>query len=412
MKPLAYRLRPKSFDDVVGQDHLVGKDGVIRKMLQEKKLFSMILYGAPGTGKTTIASIIAEQFPFNHYFFNASTDSKQKLKEIADDSKLRESTIVIIDEIHRMKSDVQDFLLPFIESGAFIMIGLTASNPYHSINIAIRSRCHIFQLKPVLENDVKLLLKRALKSDEIEKDVIFDDDVLDYIVSSSNNEIRTALNMLEVLVFSLSDGERMRLPKAENILLKPSRSVDKNGDNYYDTISALQKSIRGSDVNASLHYLARLLSSDDFEILARRLLVISYEDIGLANPGIGPKCVAAIEAFRELGMPEGRIPLACLVVDMALSPKSNSAYLSIDKAIDDYNKKNTGQIPDHLKNGLINSGKATYKYPHDYQGAYVTQDYLPDAIRDANYYIPKETGSYERALKERYEIIKKLKGGK
>ena len=405
MKPLAYRMRPKTFDEVYGQDNLIGENGIIRKMLNTNSLTSMILYGEPGCGKTTIAEIIANNYSMNHYFFNASIDSKDKLKEIAQATKYYENTVLIIDEIHRMKKDIQDFLLSYMENGSFIVIGLTTSNPYHSINPAIRSRCHLFKLNPITNDIMKKIIDNALNSSLLPQKITLDSNVYQYIIDNSNQEVRTCLNIVEALAIGSKDGH-ITLEEAKNLILKPSLSLDKDGDNYYDTISALQKSIRGSDVNASLHYLARLISAQDLEILTRRLVVIAYEDIGLANPSMGEKAVAACHAAKMLGFPEARIPLSHLVIDMAISPKSNSAEAAIDKAISDFESGKGKGIPDNLKNGLISSGKATYKYPHDYPSGVVPQQYLPDDLLGVEYYTPKETSQYEKALKERYNILK------
>lgn len=405
MKPLAYRMRPQSFDEIYGQDFLVGPEGIIRKMIDNDCLSSMILYGDPGCGKTSIAMIIAANYSLNNYFFNASIDSKDKLKEISEATKYYDNTVLIIDEIHRMKKDIQDYLLSFMESGKFIIIGLTTSNPYHSINPAIRSRCHLFKLNPINNVDMRKIIDNALSSNEMPKKITLDEDVYSYIINNSNQEVRTALNTLEILAMACVDCH-ITLELAQKIILKPSMSMDRDGDGFYDTISALQKSIRGSDTNASLHYLARLLASGDLEIITRRLLVIAFGDIGLANPSMGERALAACTAAQMLGLPEARIPLSQLVIDMSISPKSNSSEEAIDKALTDVMAGKGNSIPDHLKNGLINAKKATYKYPHDYKSGIVSQQYLPDDLIGVNYYTPKETGSYERALKERYEVLK------
>ncbi len=406
MKPLAFRMRPKSFNDVFGQDNLVGENGIIKKMLDNNKLTSIILYGEPGCGKTTIAEIIANNYSLNHYFFNASIDTKDKLKEISQASKYYDNTILIIDEIHRMKKDIQDYLLSFMEDGSFIIVGLTTSNPYHSINPAIRSRCLLFKLNKVEILDLKKIINNALISDELEHKITLDDDVIEYIIYNSNNEVRQVLNSIELL--SLSNNNHITLDEAKKLILRPSLKLDKDGDNYYEMLSALQKSIRGSDCDAAIHYLARLLTLGDLEIICRRLTVIAYEDVGLANPMMGVKAVSACEAAKNLGMPEARIPLSALVIDMAISPKSNTAETAIDKALFDFENGNTGDIPDHLKNGLISSHKAKYLYPHDFPSGVCKQQYLPREIKDIIYYNPKENSSYEKALKERNELIKKV----
>ncbi len=401
MQPLAYRIRPTKFEDLVGQDHLVGPNGIIKKMLDKEQLFSLILYGAPGIGKTTIAKIISNNYSLNVFEFNASVDGKDKLKEIISNTSFYENTIVIIDEIHRMKKDIQDYLLPFIEEGSLIMIGLTTENPYHSVNKAIRSRAHVYKLNDIKHEDIVKLLIKVHKENF---NNIVNEEVFEYIAYASSTEVRTSLNMLELLCIN---DDIVTLELAKSILGKPALALDKNGDSYYDCLSALQKSIRGSDVNASLHYLARLIVKGDLEIIFRRLTVISYEDIGLGNPSIGPKCMAAIEAAKMVGLPEARIPLATLVVEMALSPKSNTAYSGLDEAIMDYQNGLCDPIPKHILNREI-AGGAKYLYPHDYEESYVKQQYLPNNLVNKKYYKPKLTGKYERAFKERLEYLEKL----
>lgn len=401
MKPLAYRIRPKSFDEIVGQDHLVGKNGVITKMLNQNKLFSMILYGEAGCGKTTIAEIIASQFPLTSYSFNASTDTKAKLKDITDGAKYHENTICIIDEIHRMKKDVQDFLLPFVENGELIIIGLTTENPYRSINPAIRSRCHIYRMNEITKDDVIKLLEKTIiaeKYNELPKDI------LEYIAITSSCEIRSALNMLEVI--EMLDKDDLNLENAKKLIGKKAFQLDEKGEYYYDIASAMIKSIRGSDPDAALHYLARLLEIGDIEFISRRLLCSAYEDIGLGNPNIGPRVWAATEAARALGLPEARLPLAYAVVDLATSPKSNSTYLGINEALADLETLTSMKIPPHILNKELKSGKYEYKYPHDYKNGYVIQQYLPDELLNKVYYKPKDTGSYERGITEYMKKIK------
>ncbi len=404
MQPLAYRIRPKKFEDVIGQDHLVGKNGVIKKMLDSNNLCSMILYGPAGCGKTSIASIIADMFPLTSFSFNASTDSKNKLKEIADSAKYHESTICIIDEIHRMKKDIQDFLLPFAESGSLIIIGLTTENPYRSINPAIRSRCHIYRMNEISKDDIISLLKRIVKSEGMKE---LSDEIYNYLATASSCEVRTALNMLEIT--EMLDENDINLENVEKLVGKKAFQIDREGEYYYDCASAMIKSIRGSDPDAALHYLARLLQTEDLEFIARRLLISAYEDIGLGNPNAGPRVYAACEASLHVGLPEARIPLAYAVVDLATSPKSNSAYLGINEAIKDLDNMTSMSIPPHILNKELKSGKYEYKYPHDYEKGWVKQQYLPDELIDRVYYKPKNTGSYERAIKE---FMAKLKDEK
>lgn len=407
MKPLAYLMRPKQFSDIVGQDHLVGLNGIITKMINSKKLFSFILYGNPGCGKTTIALATCEVAGIKSFKFNASTDSKDVLKQIMNEARFLDSAIIIVDEIHRMKKDIQDYLLPYVEDGTVILIGLTTVSPYHSVNPAIRSRCHIYKLNDLKKENMMQVLKRA--ETFIDRKLQIDEDAYEYIIATSNFEIRTLINNFETIALTSTD-DHITLDIAKSYILKPNVAIDANGDSYYDTLSGLQKSIRGSDVNAALHYLAKLIIADDFESLSRRLLAIAYEDIGLANPTIGPRVKAATEAAKELGNPEARLPLSVIVIEMALSPKSNSAYLAIAKAMDDVNNNNTGTLPLHLKNSYsFDPSQKPYLYPHDYPNAWVYQQYLPDAIKDRQYYIPKESSKIEIGLKNQYELIESYK---
>lgn len=405
-RPLAYRARPKNIEEIVGQDHILGKNGVIKRMLGNEKLFSMILYGPPGTGKTTIATAICEKFGLSTYKFNASTDKKAHLSEIIKVSK-NYGAVVIIDEIHRMNKDVQDFLLPHVEEGNIIMIGLTTNNPYHSVNPAVRSRTHVLKLNGIENEDIIKRLKQVEIEFKDELPATLDEKVYDYIAQCANNEIRTAINSLEILNMSFGNAE-ISLEMAIGVLLKPSLSLDKNEDNYFNILSAFQKSIRGSDVDASLHYLARLITMEDLPSILRRMTVICYEDIGLANPSIVSKMDACARACERVGFPEARIPLAMLVVDMALSPKSNSAEAAIDAALKDVQRGKTPKIPNHLINVANFEDKTTYKYPHDYEEALTYQQYLPDEMQNTIYFKGKNTGKYERALNQRNLMIKKV----
>lgn len=406
MEPLAYRLRPNNIDDIFGQTHLIGANGPIRRMLQKNKITSMILYGSPGIGKTTLAHAICEQLQVKYTTFNASNDNKATLKAIIENSENLLQHILIIDEIHRMKKDIQDYLLNFVEVGKVILIGITTVNPYQSVNPAIRSRCLIFKLHDLNEQDLGKAIDKTLT---YLGNITIDEDAKTYLIRMANGDVRFIINNLEGISFIINNNH-ISLDDAKVIVQKPSIAIDKNEDNYYDTLSGLQKSIRGSDVNASLHYLAKLLMSEDLLPLIRRLSVIAYEDIGLANPSIGPKIKAASEIALEVGMPEARIPLAAVVCEMALSPKSNSAYMAIDAAIKDIEQGNSGNLPLHLKNTYSFDPRQTpYLYPHDYPGAWVDQQYLPDKIKDAQYYHPKTTSKYEQALKERFDAINKAK---
>lgn len=401
-KPLALILKPKSLNDIVGQNHLIGEGKILTNMVKNKKLFSMIIYGNPGIGKTSIANAIVNDLNCDYRFLNATLNNKQDLSVVIEEAKMLDGLVLIMDEIHRMNKDKQDILLPCLESGLITLIGMTTSNPYHKINPAIRSRCQIFKLEPLTDKDIKEGLEKAVKSEEI-KDIKIDNKTLEYISSISGGDLRFALNLLEVSYYFNKD-HHVDIEIIKNICNKPNFFHDKNESGHYDVLSGLQKSIRGSDVDASLHYLARLLLAEDLDSIYRRLSVICYEDIGLANPSLGPKLDAAINASERVGLPEARIILSNIVIEMALSPKSNTAYLAINKALNDLETKNIGDIPAHLKSPYIG-----YKYPHNYKGSVVKQQYLPDNIKDQKYYIPKDSSKYEIALKNVKEKLDKIK---
>lgn len=403
--PLAVKMAPEHLSDIVGQEHLIGKNKVIYNLIKNKKLFSMILYGKPGIGKTSLARVIVNELDMRYRMLNATVNNKKDFDTVVEEAKLYNGIILIMDEIHRMNKAQQDLLLPHVESGLITLIGLTTTNPYHSINAAIRSRCHIFELKPLLKEDIISGIKKACKK-EFLKDIKIDKKSIDYIANVSGDDLRYAYNLLELAYYAKNDHV-ITLPILEEINAKPVFSYDSGEDSFYDTLSALQKSIRGSDVNASLHYLGRLLIANDLENLTRRLSVIAYEDIGLANPSIGPKLDAAINAALRVGMPEARIPLSEIVIEMSLSPKSNSAITAIDKVLADIETGKCGNIPEHIR--ITAKG---YKYPHDYPNDWVDQQYLPDNLKNKKYYIPKETSQYEKALKTVYDNLEKLKKDK
>lgn len=407
MKPLAYLLAPQKIEDIVGQEHLVGKDGFIYKMIKNNKMTSIILYGKPGIGKTSIANVICNEMNIPYDIFNASTDNKAKLTKIIDLAKNYDRFILLIDEIHRMKKDIQDYLLPHVEKGNVYMIGLTTNNPYHSINPAVRSRCLVFRLNDLTYDNLKQVIYRAINY--INKDITITDEAIDYLIANADGEVRCLINNVENVCNIIIDNT-ITLNDCKLVVQRAAFSMDKGEDTFYNTLSGLHKSIRGSDVNASLHYLAKLLKSEDLVAITRRLKLIVYEDIGLANPAMCPKVKAACDTAIEVGLPEAVIPLGTIVVEMALSPKSNSGYLAITAAIEDLEKGNTGPLPPHLKNVYqFDDSNEKYKYPHDYPGAWVNQQYLPDKIKDAKYYNPKNSSKYEEALMERYFAIEKAK---
>ena len=400
-RPLAYKLAPNNLSEVIGQEHLIGKDKIISNLVKNKKLFSMIFYGKPGIGKTSIANAIVKELGIRHRFLNATINTKKDIDIVIEEAKMYDGIVLIMDEIHRLNKDKQDILLPQLESGLITLIGMTTSNPYHSINPAIRSRCQLFELHELDEKDIIKGLKKAIKSPYLEN-IMIDDKSIKLIAKLSGNDLRYAYNLLEVAYYS-TDDKCVNEERIKRINSKPVFFSDKNGDGHYDVLSGLQKSIRGSDVDASLHYAARLVMEGDLDSLFRRLSVIAYEDIGLANPTIYSKLDAAINAALRIGLPEARIPIGTIVTEMALSPKSNSAHIAFDEAIKDIEDGNVGSIPKHIK-----PDSSEYKYPHDYKGAYVVQQYLPDKLKNKKYFHPKDIG-YEKNIKDIYDKLENIK---
>lgn len=398
-EPLAIKLRPTKLSEIIGQENLIGKEKILTNLVKNKHLYSMILYGHPGTGKTSIANAIVNELGMTHRFLNAVINNKKDFDIVVEEAKMYNGLILVMDEIHRLNKDKQDLLLPQIESGLIILIGLTTSNPYHSINPAIRSRCHLFELQELTEDDIKKGLNKAIKS-EFLSGIDISSKEIDYIVKLAAFDLRYAYNLLDMCYYASND-KKITLELIKSINNKPVSYHDKNDDGYYDVLSAFQKSIRGSDVDASLHYLARLLDGADIDAICRRLAVIVYEDIGLANSSMGPKVMSAITAVERLGLPEGRIVLSAIVIEMAMSPKSNSAELAIDKALNDINIGNSGSVPKHINNSAFD-----YKYPHLYKNNYVDQQYLPDKLKGVKYYNPGKNKN-ERLFSEFNENIKR-----
>ncbi|MCG2282651.1 replication-associated recombination protein A [Staphylococcus epidermidis] len=417
-EPLASRMRPKNIDEIISQQHLVGPKGIIRRMVDTKRLSSMIFYGPPGIGKTSIAKAISGSTQFKFRQLNAVTNTKKDMQLVVEEAKMSGQVILLLDEIHRLDKAKQDFLLPHLENGKIVLIGATTSNPYHAINPAIRSRAQIFELYPLNQDDIRLALDRAINDKERGLNTyhpIVDEDAIEYFSTQSQGDVRSALNALELAVLSAHIDEQnerhITLDDAKDCLQKGAFVSDKDGDMHYDVMSAFQKSIRGSDVNAALHYLARLIEAGDLPTIVRRLLVISYEDVGLASPNAGQRTLAAIQSAERLGFPEARIPLSQAVIELCLSPKSNSGITAIDKALGDIRNGHIGQIPDYLKDGHYSGAKKLgraigYKYPHNYENGHVVQQYLPEKLKNRVYYEPKTTSKSEQQLKTIYDNLR------
>ncbi len=406
LQPLAFRVRPKRIEDVIGQDHLVGKNGFLYNSIKEKTPISFILFGDPGCGKTTIAIAYALSLNIHFIKLNAVTSNKKDIEDAIKEAKENHPTIVIIDEIHRLNKDKQDILLPFVEDGTIFLIGCTTANPYISINKAIRSRCHLLEVKPLTQENIFDGLKKAIEnSNGFNNKLKIDDESLKYIAKCSNGDFRFALNYLEILNITYIN-QNITIDMTKKVVSIPNYGLDKDEDGHYDAVSALQKSIRGSDVNASLYYACRLLVCGDITSLTRRLLVTAYEDIGIANPGACMRTKVAIDSALTLGLPEAIIPLGVAIVDLCLSPKSKSACLAIEKAYEEASD-NPLDVMDYLKFTPVNL-KEEEKYPYDQEDVRVHLQYLPELIKNKEFFVPnsKSNSTYEKYLNDNYIKLK------
>ena len=421
--PLASRLRPTTLDEVVGQQHIVGKDKLLYRAIKADKLSSIIFYGPPGTGKTTLAKVIANTTSAEFMQINATSAGKKDMEEVVAAAKNNQGmygkkTILFIDEIHRFNKGQQDYLLPFVEDGTIILIGATTENPYFEVNPALLSRSVIFELKKLSTEDIRTLLLRAVNDTEKgmgSYHAQMDDDALEFLADMANGDARAALTAIELGILTTDRSEdgiiHITLDVASECIQKRVINYDKTGDNHYDTISAFIKSMRGSDPDAAVYYLARMLyAGEDVKFIARRIMILASEDIGNADPQALQVAVAAAQAVERLGMPEARIVLAQAVTYMASAPKSNSAINAIDKAMRVVQETKTLPVPVHLQDahyksaGKLGHGKG-YKYAHDYKNHYVKQQYLPDGLTGEVFYEPSENG-YEQQIRAYYKKIK------
>ena len=402
-RPLAFRMRPSKLDDIIGQEDLVGPNGFLRKSVDNKTPISFILFGEPGTGKTTIAECYANEIGAKFFKINATSSNKKDLVDAINESKNYECPILIIDEIHRLNKDKQDILLPALEDGTVYLIGATTANPYISINKAIRSRCHLLEVKKLTLDQLQVGLKKAITSSKgLNGKIKIDEEAINSIARQSNGDFRFALNYLEIVDITYKN-EEINLEKVKKVIKVPNSSLDNDENGHYDAVSALQKSIRGSDVNAAIFYASRLLAAGDLDSLARRLLVTAYEDIGIANPQACMRTKIAIESAYEVGLPEAIIPISVAIVDLALSPKSKAAYLAMAKAME-INAELPIDVLDYLRYTPVNVSEDE-KYPYDMPEVWPHLQYLPDIIKNTKFFIinPKAESSYEKFLNEQYK---------
>lgn len=402
-EPLAFRMRPKKIEDIVGQEHILGKDKLLYRAIKADKLSSMILYGPPGTGKTSLANVIANTTFSNFLTINATTAGKEDMKAVVEKasefkSEFGKKTILFIDEIHRFNKSQQDFLLPFVESGLIILIGATTENPFFEVNNALLSRSLIFQLNQISSADVSKVLFKALSDKENgfgNENIVFDDEALNFLSNIVNGDIRRALNALELSVLTTEKTDEkinITLDIIKDCVQENTIKYDKDGDEHYNTVSAFIKSMRGSDKNAAMYYLARLIKSgEDPKFIARRIVICAAEDVGMADPNALIIATSAFNAIERIGMPEGRIILAEAVNYIVSAPKDNSSYLAIDNALDLVENTGNLEIPKYLRDahykGASKLGNGIgYKYPHDFKNHYVEQQYLPDEIKDISFF--------------------------
>lgn len=423
--PLASRLRPATLDEVVGQQHIIGKDKLLYRAIKADKLGSVIFYGPPGTGKTTLARVIANTTSADFRQINATVAGKKDMEEIVKEAKdslgmYGKKTILFVDEIHRFNKGQQDYLLPFVEDGTLILIGATTENPYFEVNGALLSRSRVFELNSLEKEDIKVLIHRAVYDRDKgmgSYNAVIDEDAEEFLADVSNGDARAALNAVELGVMTTdrdpSDGKiHINLQVAEECIQKRVVRYDKTGDNHYDTISAFIKSMRGSDPDAAVYYLARMLyAGEDIKFIARRIMICAAEDVGNADPQALVVAVAAVQAAERIGLPEAQIILSQAVTYVASAPKSNAACMAVFEALDSVRNQKTMPVPVHLQDSHYKGSSKLghgqgYLYAHDYPGNYVKQQYLPDGLEGTEFYHPTENG-YEQKIKDRLKELKK-----
>ena len=421
--PLASRLRPTTLEEVVGQQHIIGKDKLLYRAIKADKLSSIIFYGPPGTGKTTLAKVIAHTTSAEFLQINATSAGKKDMEEVVQQAKNNQGmygkkTILFIDEIHRFNKGQQDYLLPFVEDGTIILIGATTENPYFEVNGALLSRSIIFELHALEKEDIKKLLVRAVTDKEKGMgayQAVIDEDALEFMADVANGDARAALTAIELGILTTPRSEdgliHITIDVAQECIQKRVVKYDKAGDNHYDTISAFIKSIRGTDPDAALYYLARMLyAGEDIRFIARRIMISAAEDVGTADPMALNVAVSAAQAVERIGMPEAQIILAEAVAYVASAPKSNASYLAVDRATECMKQTMTAPVPVHLQDAHYKGSEKLghglgYLYAHNYPNHYVEQQYLPDALKDEVFYEPTEIG-YEKQIKEHLQFLR------
>lgn len=422
--PLASRLRPRTLEEVVGQQHIIGKDKLLYRAIKADKIGSIIFYGPPGTGKTTLAKVIAGTTSAEFKQINATVAGKKDMEDVVKEAKdllgmYGRKTILFVDEIHRFNKSQQDYLLPFVEDGTLTLIGATTENPYFEVNGALLSRSRIFELKPLEKEDIKELLKRAVTDEERGMGTYrarIEDDAMEFLADVANGDARAALNAIELGIMTTERSDdgiiHIDLPTAQECIQKRAVRYDKSGDSHYDTVSAFIKSMRGSDPDAAVYYLARMLyAGEDIKFISRRIMICAAEDVGNADPQALTVAVSAAQAVERIGMPEAQIILSQAVTYVASAPKSNAAYMAVSKAMETVKETRTMPVPVHLQDkhykGAEKLGHGQgYLYAHDYPNHYVKQQYLPDGLEDSRFYEPTENG-YEKQIKEHLEFLKK-----